>query len=267
MSFSPMLIFVRVFEPNSRPRFLLLRPVGDESTSQAPQPNADGGRASRPTVGEGALNQRTTAAIRSRLDSLVPLLPWFWLCGSGCTLFMLAAGLAGVEQLRRSTRLDESGAVARRCRALADSLGIARRVSVGICDRLAMPVLVGIVRPLILLPPVALCGWSALQLEMVLLHELAHVRRWDNLVNLWQRFVESVLFFHPAVWWLSGWVRLERELCCDLLVVERVCSAGRTTPANRRTANDSRRSEDLSLPGRRRDRLSFAEVQHNPVGS
>ncbi len=59
------------------------------------------------------------------------------------------------------------------------------------------------------------------QLEMVLLHELAHVRRWDNLVNLLQRFVESLLFFHPVVWWLSGWVRLERELCCDRMVVER----------------------------------------------
>ena len=57
---------------------------------------------------------------------------------------------------------------------------------------------------------------------MVLLHELAHVRRWDNLVNLLQRFVESLLFFHPVVWWLSGWVRLERELCCDRLVVERL---------------------------------------------
>ena len=95
-------------------------------------------------------------------------------------------------------------------------------MSVGICDRLAMPVLIGIVRPLILLPPVALNGWSVEQLEMVLLHELAHLRRWDNLVNLIQRFVESVLFFHPVVWWLSGWVRLERELCCDRLVVERL---------------------------------------------
>ena len=57
---------------------------------------------------------------------------------------------------------------------------------------------------------------------MVLLHELAHLRRWDNLVNLLQRFVESLLFFHPVVWWLSGWVRLERELCCDRLVVERM---------------------------------------------
>ena len=122
----------------------------------------------------------------------------------------------------------ERGDLARRCRALADTLGITWRVNVGICDRLAMPVLIGIVRPIILLPPAALDGWTVEQLEMVMLHELAHVQRWDNLVNLLQRFVESLLFFHPVVWWLSGWVRLERELCCDRLVVERSANRSRT---------------------------------------
>ena len=161
--------------------------------------------------------------------------------GHCSTLVMLATGLIGVQRLRRSSRIIETGEIPRRLRMLADSLGIARRVSVGICDRLAVPVLMGIVRPLILLPPAALCGWSVEQLEMVLLHELAHLRRWDNLVNLVQRIVESLLFFHPVVWWLSGWVRLERELCCDRLVVEsgrpavRVCrdagGSGRVKPA------------------------------------
>ena len=88
-----------------------------------------------------------------------------------------------------------------------------------VCDRVATPVLVGIVRPLILLPTVAMGGWGPEQIEMVLLHELAHVRRWDNLVNLLQRLVESLLFFHPAVWIVSGWIRQEREHCCDRIVV------------------------------------------------
>ncbi len=74
---------------------------------------------------------------------------------------------------------------------------------------------------MILLPVAALSGWSPDQLEMVLLHELAHVRRWDTLVNLIQRLVESALFFHPAVWIVSGWVRREREHCCDSVVVAR----------------------------------------------
>jgi hypothetical protein len=64
-------------------------------------------------------------------------------------------------------------------------------------------------------------GWSPEEIEMVLLHELAHVRRWDNLLNLVQRIIESLLFFHPAVWLVSNWVRREREACCDALVIER----------------------------------------------
>jgi thiol-disulfide isomerase/thioredoxin len=74
---------------------------------------------------------------------------------------------------------------------------------------------------MILLPPAAITGWSPDEIEMVLLHELAHVRRWDNLVNLLQRCVESLLFFHPAVWLVSSWVRREREACCDAIVVHR----------------------------------------------
>ena len=74
---------------------------------------------------------------------------------------------------------------------------------------------------MILLPPAALTGWSPDEIEMVLLHELAHVRRWDNLINLAQRCIESLLFFHPAVWLVSSWARRDRESCCDELVVAR----------------------------------------------
>ena len=103
---------------------------------------------------------------------------------------------------------------------LADSLGVAHRVSVAICDRLTAPVLIGVLRPMILLPAAALSGWTIEQVEMALLHELAHIRRHDNLITLLQRLAESLLFFHPVTWWLSAWVSLERELCCDRLVVE-----------------------------------------------
>jgi hypothetical protein len=94
-------------------------------------------------------------------------------------------------------------------------------VGVAVCDRLAAPVLVGVIRPMILLPAAALAGWSPGQLEMILLHELVHVRRGDNLINLLQRVIESALFFHPCVWIVSGWVRREREHCCDAIVVAR----------------------------------------------
>ena len=159
---------------------------------------------------------------RIALDRLVAYLPGFWAAGSTVTLLLLAAGLIGVERLRRSSRILADGVVAERCQALAKAFAVNRRVIVGVCDRLAGPILVGIIRPMILLPPAAISGWSPDQLEMVLLHELAHLRRWDNLVNLAQRVVESLLFFHPVTWWLSSWVRLEREFCCDRLVIDRM---------------------------------------------
>ena len=80
---------------------------------------------------------------------------------------------------------------------------------------------VGVIRPLILLPTMALSGLSEEQLETVLLHELAHIRRRDLWINLLQGLVEIVLFFHPAVWWISRRIRAERELCCDDVVAAR----------------------------------------------
>jgi beta-lactamase regulating signal transducer with metallopeptidase domain len=170
--------------------------------------------------GDGPPAGQAPAPLSDRFEPLVGYLPGVWLSGSLATLALVATGLVGVERLRRSSQPLNADAIARRCRALADSLGIARRVGVAICDRLAAPVLVGIIRPTILLPAAALGGWGVEQLEMALLHELAHIRRHDNLITLLQRLAESLLFFHPVTWWLSGWVSLERELCCDRLVVE-----------------------------------------------
>ncbi len=160
-------------------------------------------------------------------DTAAAVLPWLWLVGAPATFALLATGLVGAERLRRQGRPLIEGELPARARRLADLLGIVRPVALAVCDRLVSPVLIGVVRPLILLPPAALTGWSAEQVEMALLHELAHVRRLDNLVNLGQRLVESALFFHPVVWWVSGWVRLEREHCCDRLVVTRT---GRARP-------------------------------------
>jgi beta-lactamase regulating signal transducer with metallopeptidase domain len=81
------------------------------------------------------------------------------------------------------------------------------------------PVLVGYLRPVILLPLGCLANLPAGQIECILIHELAHIRRHDYLVNLLQGFVEGLLFYHPAVWWASRMVREERENCCDDCVV------------------------------------------------
>ncbi len=155
----------------------------------------------------------------STLQSSARYLPWLWLIGTPFTFLLLATGVVGAERLRHSSHKLDDGPIADACARIVESLWIGRRVTVAVCERIAAPMLVGIVRPIILLPPAALTGWTPDEIEMVLLHELAHVRRWDNLVNLVQRLVEALLFFHPAVWLVSSWVRREREACCDAAVV------------------------------------------------
>ena len=82
-----------------------------------------------------------------------------------------------------------------------------------------VPTVIGWLRPVVLMPASALSGMGPQQLEAILAHELAHIRRHDYLVNLLQTLVETLLFYHPAVWWLSGRIRVERENCCDDLAV------------------------------------------------
>ncbi len=102
---------------------------------------------------------------------------------------------------------------------LGTRLGLYRPVRVLITPASDGPSVVGWIRPVILLPSATLLGLTTQQLEAVLAHELAHIRRHDYLVNLLQTLVETLLFYHPAVWWTSAQIRHERELCCDDLAV------------------------------------------------
>ena len=87
------------------------------------------------------------------------------------------------------------------------------------CHQVAAPVVFGVLRPIILLPPCLMAGCNVDQLEALLAHELSHIRRWDLLANLAQRVVEALLFFHPAVWYVSRRISIEREHACDDLVI------------------------------------------------
>lgn len=215
---SPFAAFAAVYEPAT-----IAPAVATTAVAPGPRttagPIAEAGRPSppRPKPGEApALVDRPSWS-----DPWISILPGFWLAGTSLLLARTAAGAIGVERLRRSLRPHDLGPVAMRCRAMARSLGIARDVSIAACDRVAAPMLIGIVRPMVVLPAAALSGWDRDLVEMAMLHELAHLRRLDNLTCLFQQLVEALLFFHPTTWWLSAWLRLERESCCDALVVAR----------------------------------------------
>ncbi len=141
-----------------------------------------------------------------------------WAAGVFVFSIRLAWGCRQVSALRRAGEAasDETLAMATALRA---KLGLFRQVSIVITAQSDGPSVVGWLRPAILLPAATLLGLTGQQLEAVLAHEFAHIRRHDYLVNLLQNLVETLLFYHPAVWWTSARMRHERELCCDDLAV------------------------------------------------
>lgn len=146
------------------------------------------------------------------------VLPWIvggWLLGAlGLSLWRFGGWLCLRRFYRRGTRA-ASAASERMLRKTAARLRVSRPVVLLESTVARVPAVVGWVRPVILLPVGAITGLPPQCLEMVLAHELAHVRRLDFLWNLVQTAIETLLFYHPAVWWVSRKIRDEREACCD----------------------------------------------------
>lgn len=142
-----------------------------------------------------------------------------WAVGVGVMGIRLTGGLLRVGRLGREGVHPVAGEWHDRLADMAMRLGVVQPVGLWESDHVRVPTLVGVLKPVILLPVSALTGLTPDQLDAVLAHELAHVRRHDLLVNLIQCGVEAVLFYHPAVWWISGQIRQEREQCCDLMAV------------------------------------------------
>ena len=151
-------------------------------------------------------------------DRLRPALPWLvaaWLAGVALLSAWHLGGWLRVERLKRAHTRPVGEPWQRRLAALCGRLRVTRPVRLLESALVQAPAVAGWLRPVILVPAGALTGLSAHQLEAILAHELAHVRRHDYLVNVLQAVVETLLFYHPAVWWVSAQVRREREDCCD----------------------------------------------------
>ena len=105
------------------------------------------------------------------------------------------------------------------CYRLQDRFGLNRAIAYCECKWLQAPAVIGWFRPVVFLPVSALTGLSEEQLGAVIAHELAHIQRLDPFVNVFQVCVETLLFYHPAIWWLNKKIRVEREHCCDDMAV------------------------------------------------
>jgi beta-lactamase regulating signal transducer with metallopeptidase domain/HEAT repeat protein len=155
-------------------------------------------------------------------DRLAVLLPWFvalWITG----VILLAARLLGgwlrLRTLVDSDLVPETHQYDDIIRRLCERLGVRRSVRVLESTRISAPAVLGWMRPVLLLPASLSTGLTVAQIETILAHELAHIRRHDYAVNLLQSVIETVLFYHPSVWLLSKKIREEREHCCDDLAV------------------------------------------------
>lgn len=155
----------------------------------------------------------------SRLAAVVPWLAPFWIAGVWIFVLGQVAGWIWVSQLRRRGVCCAPEHLQKEIERLSALLRVSKPVQILESCLADVPMVLGHIRPVILMPIGLLAGLPPRQIEVILLHELAHIRRYDYLVNVLQRAVECVLFYHPAVWWISRVMRTERESCCDDVVV------------------------------------------------
>jgi D-alanyl-D-alanine endopeptidase (penicillin-binding protein 7) len=153
------------------------------------------------------------SGVLAYLQANMTLLVAAWAACALALALRMALGLLWIGQSARNDRTDQhwQGRLTR----LAERAGIDRHVRLRIVDTLASPITAGWWRPVVLVPAALVSGMPADLLEALLAHEIAHVKRHDYLVNLLQNVVETLLFYHPAVWWISGRIRTEREQIAD----------------------------------------------------
>jgi TonB family protein len=154
----------------------------------------------------------------SRLDGVLPWLVLLWVLGVTVTAWRALRQWQALERIaRRCAR--PSSELERMLASLARRFGLVRSIRVLVSEQIDTPTLIGWLKPVILIPTAVALGFPRHQVELILAHELGHLRRYDHLVNLAQAVVETLLFYHPVVHWISRELRNEREVCCDRLVL------------------------------------------------
>ncbi|WP_295117243.1 M56 family metallopeptidase [uncultured Chitinophaga sp.] len=182
--------------------------------------------ANNPLIADMQVAQLPAAAPANNLKWLFPgmevyfpVLVGIYVVGVAVMTIKLVLDLAQLQQVRRAAMLQIDTQWEKQLKMLATRLGVNKKVQLHISSSVQVPVMIGFIRPLILLPAAMINNLSTDQLEAILLHELAHIKRHDYLLNIFQTIVETILFFNPFIWWISKNIRIEREHCCDDLVI------------------------------------------------
>jgi len=162
------------------------------------------------------------AAAPARFSAWMPIFVSLWFAGVCAMAIRSIGGWFVAQRFRRTGTIPADDLWQQRLRTLAHRLRVSRPIRLCHSTLAEVPAVIGWLRPVVLLPASMLSGLTPRQIEALLAHELAHVRRHDYLINLIQTVVETLLFYHPAVWWTGRLMRAEREHCCDDMAVE-VC--------------------------------------------
>jgi predicted nucleic acid-binding Zn-ribbon protein/Zn-dependent protease with chaperone function len=158
----------------------------------------------------------------STLQGQLPSIVALWSLGAGLLALRMALGMMWVGRIGRSRTSASHPRWQRRLDRLAEKMDIVCSVRLRVTSDLASPVVAGCLKPVVLVPAALIANMPLDLLEALLAHELAHIRRHDYLVNLIQSAIESLLFYHPVVWWLSKQIRIEREQIADDLAARAV---------------------------------------------
>jgi len=190
--------------------------VADSTSSLRATIAADFQRSPAPSA--LAANQPATEPL-----TLAAFLPWIdglWLIGVFALSVRSLGGWWYLRRLRLASTIEAPDAVHSAFQRIAARFGLSRVITLRLSTSIDSPMTMGTLRAIVLLPLSAITLLGADELEVVLAHELAHVRRADFFWNILQTIAETLFFFHPAVWWLSARIRHERELCCDDLALQ-----------------------------------------------
>jgi beta-lactamase regulating signal transducer with metallopeptidase domain len=167
-------------------------------------------------VQEDSISDQSIAFIRQQA-------PWFgliWILGVLVLSVKWLAGWSYMQWLKQKATVLQDYEIERQVKRIARSMGIHQQIEIRLSDSLFGPCTLGFWRPIIMLPASILTGLSPEQIYGILAHEMAHIKRHDYLINIFQSMLDILFFYHPAQYWMSKHSREAREQCCDDMAIE-----------------------------------------------
>jgi beta-lactamase regulating signal transducer with metallopeptidase domain len=204
--------------------FSIIYPTGESETVRSLYPQGAVPMPGEPDASSqlstsGSLSTAWYGPVVNFLDDHTQWLFVLWFAGFLFFLVRFTGSLLYINRLRYTNLVDSPESWKSKLKELSGRLGIARTIRLAESRLTIVPVTVGYLKPVILLPLGTFSGVPPQMIDAILLHELAHIQRRDYLFNLVQSLIEMLFFFHPVTWWLSGQIRAEREHICDDLAL------------------------------------------------